>query len=173
MSFVSINENDALKNEIITISNENTIADLKDFLNRRHRLNRANACFIYTFYVFQYAGIFITTFAAKYNNDKFIWVGVGLNLFASLIHSSININKQFSNQLMNDIKLIRSGNYVDESNLTFEPVTIQQSSSLGNRTQTSANMNINSDKHYYSSLHMTENPQNELRQPADSSVQTV
>ena len=108
------------KDKIIKILNDNMINDLDKMLERRDHLNKANIALIYLFYVFQYSGILTTTIATKYNTVEVIYIGVGLNLLASLIHASININKSISERLMKDIILIKTGKYVDESNIEME-----------------------------------------------------
>ena len=103
--------------QIKKIFNDNKIRDLNKMLERREIFNKANIALIYLFYVFQYSGILTTAIATKYNTVEIIYIGVSLNLFASLIHASININKSISDRLMKDIILIKYGKYIDESNI--------------------------------------------------------
>jgi hypothetical protein len=108
------------KTEVCNILNNNAICDLKRSLSQREIFNRVNIILIYLFYVFQYAGIFTTTLATEYKIQMFIWLGISLNLIASLIHSAININKNISEQLLNDINSINSNNFLDQSSIAMD-----------------------------------------------------
>ena len=110
----------SIKDQITQIFNDNMIHDLEKILNRRDNFNKANIALIYFFYVFQYSGILTTTIATTYNTVEIIYIGVSLNLLASLIHASININKSISDRLMKDLILIKTGKYIDESNIEME-----------------------------------------------------
>ena len=108
------------RKEISEILNNNMLNDLKRMLDKRGNFNKANIILIYLFYIFQYTGILTTTIATKYNNDEIVWFGIGLNLFASFIHSAININKNISEKLLTDIESILNNTYVDESNIDID-----------------------------------------------------
>ena len=108
------------KDKITKLFNDNMIHDLDKMLVMRENFNKANIALIYFFHVFQYSGILTTAIATKYYTVEIIYIGVSLNLFASLIHASININKSISDRLMKDIILIKTGKYVDESNIEME-----------------------------------------------------
>ena len=100
--------------EIQKIFNANRLADLKKFLNRRQHLNRSNMIFEYAFHVVQTSGILITTVAAGYNEKYLVWVGAGISALASLIKVFESSKNVMLKKLLNDIKLIREGTYVDE-----------------------------------------------------------
>ena len=100
--------------EIQRIFDENRLADLKKFMSKRHKINLANTVLMYGFHLFQSAGILVTTIATGYNYRELVWVGVGLNVFSSLIMAYENINTSISAKLMKDISSIRDGTYVDE-----------------------------------------------------------
>lgn len=100
--------------EIQTIFEDNKINDLKRFLSKRQCLNTANSYFVYLFHLVQSAGILTTSIAAGSNNTELVWVGVGLNIFATLINIYEKTNNSISAKLLNDIKLIKSNHYVDE-----------------------------------------------------------
>lgn len=100
--------------EIQKIFNQNRLADLKKFLNRRQHLNRSNMIFEYAFHIVQTSGILITTVAAGYNAKFLVWVGAGISALASLIKVFESSNNVMLKKLLNDIKLIRDGTYVDE-----------------------------------------------------------
>jgi len=46
-----------------------------------------------------------------------VWVGIGLNVFSTLINAFENVNHSISKKLLHDIKLIKFGTYIDESDL--------------------------------------------------------
>ena len=72
--------------EIQHIFDANKLADLKEFINRRKCLNNWNIALIYLFHFIQSAGILTTTIAAGYDIKAIVWVGVGLNILASMIN---------------------------------------------------------------------------------------
>ena len=106
--------------EIQKIFNQNRLADLKKFLNRRQHLNKSNMIFEYAFHIVQTSGILITTVAAGYNAKFLVWVGAGISALASLIKVFESSNNVMLKKLLNDIKLIRDGTYVDEGLLIEE-----------------------------------------------------
>jgi hypothetical protein len=89
--------------------------DLKEFINRRKCLNNWNAALVYLFHFIQSAGILTTTIAAGYDIKAIVWVGVGLNILASMINIFEKTNSGISKKLMKDIQAIKDGTYVDES----------------------------------------------------------
>ena len=103
--------------EISTIFDDNKINDLKRFLKKRQCLNYTNAYLIYLFHLLQSAGILTTSIAASSNNTDLVWIGIGLNIVATLINVYEKINNTVSGKLLHDIKLIKTNNYVDESEL--------------------------------------------------------
>jgi hypothetical protein len=112
---MSINRDISL--EIKKIFDENELSDLKRFMNKRKCLNNTNQYLIYLFHFIQSAGILTTTIAAGYDQKYLVWVGVSLNLLASLITVYEKTNNSILKKLMNDIKSIKDGNYVDEEEL--------------------------------------------------------
>ncbi len=107
-------ENAEIEQEIQRIFNNNKISDLKKFIEKRSRLNTANLGLSYGFHVVQSAGVLITTIAAGYNIKELIWVGVGMNILASLMDVFQKLNTSVSKKLYKDIEAIRNGTYVDE-----------------------------------------------------------
>jgi hypothetical protein len=103
--------------QINIILNENKIDDLKKFINKRACLNNANNILIYIFYLFQTSGVLISSIATSSNNISLIWIGIGLNMIASIIHIYEKINNNFLKKLLIDIQNIKNGNYVDESEI--------------------------------------------------------
>ena len=112
---MSINKNISL--EIKQIFDTNTLNDLKKFLNKRECLNTTNIYLTYLFYFVQSAGILTTSIATGNNNYTFIWVGVGLNVLATLINTYEKINNSQSKKILKDIENIKNGNYTDEAEI--------------------------------------------------------
>ena len=112
---MSINRDISL--EIKKIFEENELNDLKRFMNKRQCLNNTNQYLIYLFHFIQSAGILTTTIAAGYDQKYLVWVGVSLNLLASLITVYEKTNNSILKKLMSDIKSIKDGNYIDEDEL--------------------------------------------------------
>lgn len=112
---MSINRDISL--EIKKIFEENELNDLKRFMNKRECLNNTNQYLIYLFHFIQSAGILTTTIAAGYDQKYLVWVGVSLNLLASLITVYQKTNNSILKKLMSDIKSIKDGNYIDEDEL--------------------------------------------------------
>lgn len=101
--------------EIQHIFDTNKLDDLKEFINRRKCLNNWNIALVYLFHIIQSAGILTTTIAAGYDVKAIVWVGVGLNILASMINIFEKTNNGISKKLMKDIQAIKDGTYVDES----------------------------------------------------------
>ena len=108
-------EQTALK--INNMINKNKVEDLKRFINKRQNLNVSNQWFGYLFYLLQTASVFSTSLGQSYSNAYLIWSGIGLTSFGTLIHAIINSNTKINNNLMKNIKEIKSGSYIDESNI--------------------------------------------------------
>lgn len=103
--------------EIQSILEKNKLDDLKEFIGKRKCLNGCNLALIYLFHIVQSAGILTTTVAAGYNFKELIWVGVGLNIVATIINAFEKTNSSMSKGLLKDINAIRDGTYVDESSI--------------------------------------------------------
>jgi hypothetical protein len=106
-----------VENQIRNIFNENKIIDLKKFLNKRACLNRTNHVLIYLFHIIQSAGVLTTTIAAGYNMKELVWIGVGMNILASLINVFEKTNDSMSKRILKDIQSIKTGTYVDEGSI--------------------------------------------------------
>ena len=100
--------------EIQTIFDTNKLNDLNRFLSKRQCLNTTNSYLIYLFHLVQASGILTTSIAAGTNNTELVWIGVGLNIFATLINVYEKTNNSISSKLLSDIKLIKDNHYVDE-----------------------------------------------------------
>ena len=108
---------DPITLEIQTIFQKNKLDDLKQFMNKRKCLNDWNMVLIYLFHIVQSAGILTTTIAAGYDMKLLVWVGVGLNITATLINVFEKTNSTISKHLMKDIQAIKDGTFVDESGI--------------------------------------------------------
>jgi len=104
--------------EIGQLFKDNEKSDLVRMLSNRSCLNKFNISLIYTFHVLQSAGIFVTTLATGYNNTQLIWVGIGLNVLASLVNVLEKTNNNISEQLLQDIIKIKNKMYVDEGSIS-------------------------------------------------------
>jgi len=101
--------------QIKEIMEENTIDDLKSLLTRRESLNCCNIYLIYLFHFVQSAGILTTTVATGYNYTYLIWIGVGLNVLASLLNVYEKTNANLSKTYLKNIENIKNGKFTDES----------------------------------------------------------
>jgi hypothetical protein len=103
-----------IESEITEILNNNKIEDLKKFLEKRNCLNNTNQILNYMFHIIQSAGVLTTTIAAGYNMRALVWVGVGMNIVASLINIFEKTNDSISKRLFKNIQAIKNGTYIDE-----------------------------------------------------------
>ncbi len=106
--------------QIQAIFEENKLGDLKEFVRKRKCLNEFNTVLMYLFHVVQSAGILTTTIAAGYDMKELVWIGVGINIVASLINIFEKTNVGISKRLLKDIEAIRDGTFVDQSDV-YEP----------------------------------------------------
>jgi hypothetical protein len=128
--------------EIQSILDKNRLDDLKRFLGKRQCLNTTNSYLIYLFHFVQSAGILTTSFAAGNNNTNLVWIGVTLNFLATLISIYEKTNNSILKKLMNEIKLIKEGSYLDES----EVIETDNLNAQNNTTNTNTkNVNTNND----------------------------
>jgi len=103
-----------MSDEISHVLQANKISDLKRFLSNRQCLNTTNICFTYLFYIVQMVGLMTTSVAQSYNMNNIVWVGIGLNSLATLIHTFEQTNTKLSNHMLDNITSIKNGTYVDE-----------------------------------------------------------
>ena len=102
--------------EIDAILKKNSIEDLEKFIKKRACLNICNMYLTYLFHFLQTCGMITTTISASYEYKEILWVGIGINALATLISVYEKINKSISNKLLENIKNIKAGEYLDESN---------------------------------------------------------
>lgn len=103
--------------QIQDIFDNNVLTDLKDFFKRKDGLNNWNVYLSYIFHTLQSTGILVTTISAGYNMTSIIWVGVSLNAAATLVHVFEKNNNAIIAKLNEDIKRIKDGTYVDQTQL--------------------------------------------------------
>ncbi len=115
---------------------DNKVDDLQRFIDKRQCLNSANMYLIYLFHIFQAAGILTTTIATGYSVKEIIWVGVGLNMLATLIHVFEQTNNNISKKMLQNIEAIKKGDYLDEDVLvTPQPPSSQLNMNIGSDIQ--------------------------------------
>jgi hypothetical protein len=131
--------------QIQDIFDKNELNDLKRFLNKRQCLNCTNSYLIYLFHFVQSAGILTSSIGAGNNDISYIWIGIGLNLFATLIHIYEKTNNSILKKLMIDIQHIKSGSYIDESEIINPLENIDDFSTMKPLTTPSSYKNINSN----------------------------
>ena len=103
--------------QIESILHKNSIDDLQVFIKRRACLNNCNIFLTYVFHLLQTGGMIVTTISASYNYKELLWIGISLNAFASLISIYEKINQSVSDKMLESIKCIKSGEYLDEAHL--------------------------------------------------------
>jgi hypothetical protein len=128
--------------QIQSILDKNRLDDLKRFLCKRQCLNTTNSYLIYLFHFVQSAGILTTSFAAGNNNTNLVWIGVTLNFLATLISIYEKTNNLILKKLMNEIKLIKEGSYLDEDELIETDNLNAQNNTTNTNTK---NVNTNND----------------------------
>lgn len=128
-------KNKIISKDVTKIFDDNEIEDLKKFMNKRHFINNCNLFIIYLFHFIQSAGILVTTIATGYNKKYLIWVGIGLNILASLINVYEKINNNVLKKLMIDIQKIKDGNYIDETTLIDTENISEQNNIKTDKTQ--------------------------------------
>ena len=102
-------------NDINEILHKNSLDDLQKFIKRRACLNNCNMFLTYLFHLLQAGGMITTAISATYNYKEVLWIGITLNSVASLISIYEKINQTASDKLLENIKSIKSGEYLDES----------------------------------------------------------
>jgi hypothetical protein len=114
------------------ILDENKINDLMRFIEKRQCLNNANLYLNYIFHLLQSAGILTTAVASGYSLHYLIWVGLGLNIVATLIHIYEQTNNNISKRLLGNIEAIKNGNYTDEDILVTDKAATARPPSVVN-----------------------------------------
>jgi hypothetical protein len=95
----------------------NELTNLQEFMNKRKCLNQSNVVLSYLFHIIQSSGILVTTIATGYNQTELIWLGIGLNILASLLNVFEKTNNSMLNKLAIDIQTIKDGTFIMETPL--------------------------------------------------------
>ena len=104
-----------MNEEITSILKENSVNDLRIFIKKRECLNNCNIYLTYLLYFLQSCGMIATTLSASYDYKEILWIGIGVNALASLISIYEKINKSVSDKMLENIKSIKAGEYLDEA----------------------------------------------------------
>jgi len=96
------------------------VEEFKNLVTSHKRLAFVNKKLMYTFHLIQSAGIFITTISQSYNDRSFIWLGIGLNVIASLLRAYESMNEEIIKKALVNIQHIRESMYVDDDNENHE-----------------------------------------------------
>jgi hypothetical protein len=118
---IEIYDSKKIQFEVDQILNKNKINDLKKFLDKRSCLNWCNSIMIYLFHIIQTLGIIFTSMSATNGSQKLLWIGIILNMSASIIQIYEKINNDQMKKIMFDIQTIKNGSYIDESPLIDMP----------------------------------------------------
>ena len=113
------NTNNINSAAIKKIFDDNEIDDLRKFLARKDCLNSSSMYMIYLFHIVQSLGVLTTSVATSYGKVEYVWLGIGLNVLASLITVFEKTNKSISKTIDKDIQSIKDGTYVDEGDITI------------------------------------------------------
>ena len=106
---------DNINLKIDQIFENNKLNDLQSFLSKRKCLNTCNITLLYLFHIIQSIGILTSTIGTGYDIKYLIWTGISLNILASLLNIFEKNNNSISLRLLEDIKNIKSNNYIDEA----------------------------------------------------------
>jgi hypothetical protein len=120
----------------------NKLEDLQEFLKRRHCLNRCNTSLVYLFHIIQSLGILASSYSASTNDTRFLWAGIGLNMFASVIQIYEKINNDQMKKIYMDIQSIQKGTYLDESPFVELDGLKQSTNSSPQQTNQAQELNI-------------------------------
>jgi hypothetical protein len=101
--------------QIREILDNNELEQLKEFIARYKSLNKYNLFLSYFFHIIQSSGILVTTVATGYSQTQYIWIGVGLNIFASLLNVIEKNNNTVLHKISKDIQAIREGTFLVET----------------------------------------------------------
>ena len=105
---------DVNQTDIDRIIYENSVQDLRRFINKRSCLISYNICLTYLFHFVNTAGMVVTTIAASNDYKPLVWVGITLNGLSSLILIYERTNESILDKLLENILNIKKGQYVDD-----------------------------------------------------------
>jgi hypothetical protein len=95
----------------------NSIQDAKRILSWRTFINRWNIVIAYSSILFHTLSSFLTAFGSWMNNSTIVWIGIGANSFGILLNLYKETNGALLKTLLDDLKKIRDGDYLDEEDL--------------------------------------------------------
>ena len=110
-----------------SILDKNKINDLEKFIEKKNCLNICNSYLIYLFHTVHSAGILTTAIGTGYEKTELIWIGIGLNITASLINIYEHINNTMSLKLIKDITALTTNNYILDKDNTALPLQNEES----------------------------------------------
>ncbi len=99
----------------------NRIRDLDRLLASRDRLHTCNYYLTYLFHISQAFGVFTVAICQALSLGDYLFVGVGLNILASVFEAFRQFNTKVSIKKLKDIDSIRRGDYVDEGDVEVGP----------------------------------------------------
>lgn len=111
-------QNQEIAIQIRDLLENNQLEEVQIFLQKYKCLNQCNVTLSYLFHITQSAGILVTTIATGYNKIELIWLGVGLNILASLFTVFKKTNNSMLDKLSHDIQSIKDGTFLVETSLT-------------------------------------------------------
>jgi len=132
-SNTTITQRELIKKQINELFDNNQLEDLKKFISRRKNLNMYNIYMLYVFHFVQSLGILSTTYGASSNNSVYIWSGITLNMFASLIQIYEKINHTQIKKLEKDIQLIHDDKYLDETALVDPDTDMERGNAISQK----------------------------------------
>jgi hypothetical protein len=104
---------DKVDHEIKSILDANKLRNLRKLIRTRSVLNNCNMYLSYIFYIVQSAAILVTS--ASYYINTLIWIGTALQVISLLIIAFEKNNNTILKNMINDIRAIKEGTYIDNS----------------------------------------------------------
>jgi hypothetical protein len=99
--------------EIKNIFQKINLEDCKGLIESRRRLIYINKQLMYYFHFIQSSGIFITTISQSYESKYLIWLGIGLNVLASLLRAYESMNQEIIKKATVDLSHIKNNAYAN------------------------------------------------------------
>jgi hypothetical protein len=106
-----------MKARVNELLEANALKDTKRILSWRSCLNRLNVVVAYQSTLFHTAATFLTAFGQWMHSSTITWIGIGANTFGVLLDVYKHMNEAMLKTLLEDLKKIRDGDYLDEENL--------------------------------------------------------
>lgn len=96
---------------------ENRLKDLNQLLEARDKIHALNIWLTYMFHFTQAFGVFTVAICQALDLGKYAFIGVGMNILASVFEAIRQFNTKLSVKKLKDIDSIRRGDYVDEGEI--------------------------------------------------------